>query len=176
MKRISMLALLVALSIAAGFASAQTLTGTITGKVTDEQGGVLPGVTVTLTGKTGAQTQATDSQGLYRFIGLTPGNYSVKAELSGFKVREQQNIDVGLSKTVEVPLSMAVGGVSETVEVVANAVMIDTTSTATDTNMSQDLLFSMPLGYGNVATGIMNYSPGSTAARHSAVRPTPATR
>ncbi len=160
MRRTFNLALLVAFLVCAGLASAQTLTGTLTGKVTDQQGGVLPGVSVTLTGKTGAQTQVTDSQGVYRFIGLTPGSYSVKAELSGFKVREHQNIDVGLSKTVEIPLSMVVGGVSETVEVVANAVMIDTTSTATDTNMSQDLLFSMPLGYGNTAAVIMNYSPG----------------
>jgi hypothetical protein len=160
MRRVVILALLVAFSACAGLASAQTLTGTLTGKVTDEQGGVLPGVTVTVTGKTGSRTEVSDSQGMYRFIGLPPGNYNVKAELSGFKVREQQNIDVGLSKTVEVPLSMAVGGVSETVEVVANAVMIDTTSTATDTNMSQDLLFSMPLGYGNTAASIMNYSPG----------------
>jgi hypothetical protein len=159
MKRALILALLVAFS-AVGMASAQSLTGTIQGKVTDEQGGVLPGVTVTLTGRTGTQTQVTDGQGAYRFIGLTPGNYSIKAELQGFKTRDQQGIDVGISKTVDVPLGMTVGGLSETVDVVANAVMIDATTTATDTNMSQDLLFAMPIGYGNVATGIMNYSPG----------------
>ena len=44
-------------------ANAQTLTGTIGGKVADEQGGVLPGVTVTLTGRTGAQTTVTDEKG-----------------------------------------------------------------------------------------------------------------
>jgi hypothetical protein len=159
MRRILTLALLVAFALA-GVASAQTLTGTITGKVTDQQGGVLPGVTMTLTGKTGSQTQVTDAQGVYRFLGLTPGTYNIKAELSGFKAREQQGIDVGMNKTIEVPLSMAVGGLTETVDVVANAVMIDTTSTATDTNLSQDLLFSMPLGYGNTAATIMNYSPG----------------
>jgi hypothetical protein len=159
MRRIFILALLVAFSCV-GFAAAQSLTGTIQGKVSDEQGGVLPGVTVTLTGKTGSQTQVTDAQGAYRFIGLTPGAYNVKAELSGFKPKEQSDIDVGISKTVEVPLGLTVGGLAETVDVVANAVMIDATSTATDTNMSQDLLFSMPIGYGNVAVGIMNYSPG----------------
>ena len=54
-------------------ANAQSLTGTIAGKVTDEQGGVLPGVTVTLTGRTGAQVTVTDEKGEYRFVGLTPG-------------------------------------------------------------------------------------------------------
>ena len=159
MRRIITIALLVAFSFA-GLASAQTLTGTIQGKAMDEQGGVLPGVTVTLTGRTGAQTQVTDAQGAFRFIGLPPGNYDVRAELAGFKPKEQQNIDVGIGKTLDVPLAMSVGGLTESVDVVANAVMIDTQSTATDTNLSQDLLFSMPLGYGNTAASIMNYSPG----------------
>lgn len=159
MRRVLTFALLVAVAYA-GVASAQTLTGTITGKVTDQQGGVLPGVTMTLTGKTGSQTQVTDAQGVYRFLGLLPGTYSIKAELAGFKSREQLNLEVGMNKTVELPLSMAVGGLTETVDVVANAVMIDATSTATDNNLSQDLLFSMPLGYGNTASTIMNYSPG----------------
>jgi hypothetical protein len=159
MRRVFILALLVAFSVI-GSVGAQTLTGTIQGKVTDQQGGVLPGVTVTLTGRTGSQTQVTDAQGAYRFIGLTPGSYTVKSEISGFKPREQQNIDLGIGKTLDVPLAMAMGGLTETVEVVANAVMIDTSSTATDTNMSQDLLFSMPIGYGNVSVNLMNYSPG----------------
>jgi hypothetical protein len=159
MRRVTILALLVVFACA-GAANAQTLTGTIQGKVTDEQGGVLPGVTVTLTGSRGSQTMVSDAQGAYRFIGLTPGNYSVRAELSGFKPKEQQNIDVGIGKTLDVGLAMSMGGLTETVEVVANAVMIDTQSTATDTNLSQDLLFSMPLGYGNTASTIMNYSPG----------------
>jgi hypothetical protein len=160
MRRAFVLALLVAVFACSGLANAQTLTGTVTGKITDQQGGVLPGVTVTLTGKTGAQTQVTDSQGVYRFIGLQPGTYTLKTELQGFKPKEQQNIDVSISKTVEIPLQLAVGGVSETVDVVANAITVDTTTTATDTNMSQDLLFSMPITHNNPAVNVLNYSPG----------------
>ncbi len=162
MKKHVVLALLVAFMGCASFVAAQSLTGTLAGKVTDEQGGVLPGVTVTLTGKTGSQTQVTDGKGEYRFMALNPGVYNVKAELQGFRTRQQDGVDVGLSKTVEVNLAMAVGGVSETVDVVANAVTIDTTTTATDTNMSQDLLFSMPLSHNNPAVSILNYMPGVT--------------
>ena len=43
---------------------AQTFTGAVTGVVKDEQGGILPGVTVTLTGKTGAKTTTTDAAGM----------------------------------------------------------------------------------------------------------------
>ncbi len=160
MKRTMMLALLVALVACGSFVSAQTLTGTVTGKVTDEQGGVLPGVTVTLTGKTGSQTQVTDAKGEYRFMGLNPGMFNVRAELQGFRSKAQDGIDVGVSKTAEVNLSMAVGGVTETVDVVANAVTIDTTTTATDTNMGQDLLFSMPISHNNPAVNILAYMPG----------------
>ena len=55
---------------------------------------------------------------------------------------------------------MSVGGLTETVDVVANSVMIDTTTTATDTNMSQDLLFSMPISHDNPAVNILDYMPG----------------
>ena len=160
MRRLLVLGLLVTFVGLAGVVGAQTLTGTIIGKVTDEQGGVLPGVNVTLTGRTGSQTQVTDAQGVYRFIGLPPGNYSVKAELSGFRPKEQQNLDITIGKTLDVPLALAVGGVTETVEVVASSINVDTTTTKTDTNMSQELLFSMPLSHNNPAVNILQYSPG----------------
>ena len=66
-------ALLLAATVAAP-AMAQTLTGSITGTVKDEQGAVLPGVTVTLTGKQGTQTQVTEATGDYRFPALEVGH------------------------------------------------------------------------------------------------------
>lgn len=139
---------------------AQTLTGTIAGKVVDEQGGVLPGVNVTLVGKTGNQTQVTDTKGEFRFVGLNPGAYSVKADLQGFRPKEQSNLDLGIGKTIDLSLTLAVGGLSETVEVTANAITVDTTSTATDNTVSQTLLFSMPIDRTNAATSLLNYTPG----------------
>ena len=80
------LAFLAALLVAAPLA-AQSLTGTVAGTVTDEQGGALPGVTVTLTGKTGAKTATTQNNGGYRFVALDPGTYSVQTALTGFSGR-----------------------------------------------------------------------------------------
>ncbi len=140
--------------------AAQSLTGTIMGRVTDEQGGALAGATVTLTGRTGSQAQVSDSKGEYRFVALDPGVYDIKAQLQGFKPKGESAIDLGANKTVEVRLSLAVGGVNETVEVTASAVAVDTSTTATDTRLSSALLFSMPMSRANAAVNTLNYAPG----------------
>lgn len=162
MKRLTFV-LAVLLLVTAGMpASAQTLTGTITGKAVDEQGGVLPGVTVTLTGRTGSQTTVTDEKGEFRFVGLNPGPHDVRVELQGFAPRTERAIDVGIGTTRNIPFTMRVGGLQETVEVTANATTIDTTTTASDNSLSQDLLANIPINLGNfnAATGVLNYAPG----------------
>ena len=87
MRKVLILSIL--LLVAALPVAAQSLVGTVIGTVKDEQGGVLPGVNVTLTGKTGGRTAVTDVEGQYRFVGVDPGTYSVRAELSGFRSRRQ---------------------------------------------------------------------------------------
>ena len=78
--------------LTATLARAQTTsatTSTVTGTVTDQQGGVLPGVTATLSGPAmmGVQTQVSDEVGLYRFVSIPPGEYKLVFELSGFATR-----------------------------------------------------------------------------------------
>lgn len=161
MKRIAiLLALLLAIGVSG--AAAQSQTGTIEGRVTDEQGGVLPGVSVTLTGRQGTQTTVTDDRGEFRFVGLNPGQYDVRAELSGFVPRAAAGLDVGIGRTVNVPLSLKVGGLAESVEVTASASTVDTTTAASDNSLSQELLKNMPINIGNfnAATAVMNYAPG----------------
>lgn len=159
-RRFSLRLLVAAALVAVGLtAHAQTLSGTVSGQVTDQQGQVLPGVTVVLTGRTGSVEQISDDTGAYRFIGLQPGTYGVRAELSGFRPFEQQNIVVAIGSTVQVRVALQVGGLQETVQVSA-AMQVDTTSTATDSVISQELLFAMPLSRTNAATSLLNYSPG----------------
>jgi hypothetical protein len=153
------LALLLALLAAAPLA-AQSLTGTISGTVTDEQGGALPGVTVTLTGKTGSKTLTTPASGAYRFVGLDPGSYSVQTSMPNFDSRRQDNIVVTVGKEAVVDFALKVGGRTETVDVTGEAPVVDTTSSATNNNLSQDLLFNMPIRQGNTATNLLNFAPG----------------
>jgi hypothetical protein len=153
------LALLLLLAVAVPVA-AQSLTGTVTGTVKDEQGGALPGVTVTLAGKTGTKTATTEANGTYRFVALDPGVYSVSTAMSGFSGRKQDTVVVTVSKDSVVDFTLKVGGMSETLDVVGEAPVVDTTSSATNNNLSQDLLFNMPIRQGNTATNLLNFAPG----------------
>jgi hypothetical protein len=152
---LSLLLLFAALPLAA-----QSLTGTVTGTVKDEQGGVLPGVTVTLNGKTGSRTTTTGAEGNYRFAGLDPGTFSVTATLSGFRTKRQDNIVVSVSRVADVHIVLGVGGVTEAVDVVGESPIVDVTSSATDNSLSQDMIFNLPIRPNNAAVEMLNYLPG----------------
>jgi len=152
------LALALIVSVTPAFA--QSLTGTVSGVVKDEQGGVLPGATITLLGKTGALTSAAGADGSYRFLAVEPGAYSVSATMSGFEGKRQPSISVGIGRNSAVDFSLKVSAMSETVDVSGEAPVVDVTSSSTSNSLSQDLLFSMPIRPTNAATGLMNFMPG----------------
>jgi hypothetical protein len=139
-------------------AMAQTQTGTVEGKAVDQQGAVLPGVNVTLSGPRGSQSTATDASGLFRFVGVAPATYTLKAELTGFLPQEQTDVIVAMGKTVTADFALKVGGVTETVEVTA-ASTLDVKSSATHTNISQDMLTLTPM-YSSTSINLLNYAPG----------------
>jgi hypothetical protein len=150
-------ALLLAATVAAPV-FAQSLTGSITGSIKDEQGAVLPGVTVTLTGKQGAKTQVTDSSGVYRFPALEVGTYDIVAELSGFAKATRTAIAISPGNDFVVDLSLKVAGVAESVIVTGDSPIVDVKSSATQTTISQSLLFSAPIT--RTAINVINYAPG----------------
>ncbi len=94
-----------------GDAFAQLQTGNIYGSVTDSQGAPLAGATVLLTGGEGVhpQVQVTNAEGQFRFLGLTPGNYALHAEMEGFSSVDYPNIvvSIGRNTSIEVPMTDA---------------------------------------------------------------------
>ena len=112
-----------------GVATAQETTGNIAGRIVDAQELGIPGATVIITGPQGARTVTTDGDGRFQAPFLTPGVYSVRGELSGFRPVEQQGVVASLGQTVSLNLLMQVGGVTETLEVTASAPLVDTQST-----------------------------------------------
>src|SRR6059036_3764474 len=86
-------------------AIAQVQTGSILVRATDEQGGVVPGVAVTISSPVlvaGTMTAVTDAGGVYRFPSLVPGTYNVKLELSGFQTINREAIVVLVGQTTPV--------------------------------------------------------------------------
>ena len=116
--------LLVAMMLAApAHAQSQAANGTIAGTVIDSSGGSLPGVTVTITNTdTGLERSVvTNTEGQYRGLLLTLGQYRVTAELQGFKKSEQTGIALRAGDTATINFNLSVGAVSETVTVTAEA-------------------------------------------------------
>ena len=94
----------------------------------------------------GAKTTVTDAEGRFNLPFLTPGVYGVRAELQGFKAIERGNVTVSLGQTIDLPLTMEVGGLTETVEVTARSPIIDTSSTTTGAVMSSEMFSQVPVG------------------------------
>ncbi len=115
---------LAALVLLAAGAGAQLQTGNVYGVVTDEQGGALPGVTVTLTGVGAPQSQVTSAQGQFRYLGLSPGGYEVRAELEGFAVVNVPNVTVSIGRNTEVPITLR-PAVSDTITVTSGVPLLD---------------------------------------------------
>src|SRR5580765_8444940 len=133
----------------AATARAQVVNGSITGTVSDASGGVLPGVNVTLTGERligGSETQITDSAGGYRFDRLSPGSYTVKFELQGFKGILREGIVVNAAFVATINVKLEVGNMSETITVTGESPTVDTKSNLQQTVMTQEILEGVPTG------------------------------
>jgi hypothetical protein len=155
------LALMVAVAVAApSMASAQSLSGVVAGVVKDEQGGVLPGAAVQLVGRTGTRDTTTDTAGAYRFNAVDPGVYTVVVTMPGFQAQRRENFTVSVGKQATVDASLKVGARTDVIDVLGDAPVVDVTSSSTQNNLSQDLLFNMPIRQGNAATNLLNFAPG----------------
>ena len=128
------LAVVVVLVAAASVALAQSFTGTILGTIKDPSGAVVPGVTVTITNAaTNVRTEAiTDGSGSYVAPELVPGRYTVEATLPGFKRAVREGIVLQVQQRTQVDIVMAVGEVTEAIEVTASAQLTVTSPTRTD--------------------------------------------
>jgi len=153
--------MIVAMALFSGAAYAQEQRGSIEGIVKDTSGAVLPGVSISLTSATGAKLDAvSDAQGVYRFPSLSPGTYTVKADLQGFRSGAVENVAVGLGQSKKVDFAMSVAGVSETVQVTARSTAVDVTSSATATNISKERIEFIPRG--RDFTDVVSQAAGAT--------------
>lgn len=147
--------------LAGGIASAQQGTSELRGKVADAQGGVLPGVSVTVTNQDTGMFRSTiaGSDGSFIASGLVPGVYVVTAELQGFKKFERRDVRLEVGRTTSLDVEMQVGGLEETVSVTAESPLVDLTSKEIGGNITSDTLVKLPSVNGNFV-GFVGLLPG----------------
>jgi hypothetical protein len=143
-------------------AQAQTLGG-ITGSVADKTGGVLPGTVVTIVGDQTklTRTQTTNANGLYDFVNLPIGTYTLTFTHEGFKTQKSPSIAVQADRTGTVNAELPVGQVGTVVEVQADPLLnaVDTTNGYV---MDEQQIAAVPLPTGSF-TGLAILSPGVNA-------------
>lgn len=143
-----------ALALLPGIVRAQgSPTGTLTGVIADTSGGVLPGVTVIAKSLQTGLTQETISEGGgdWRLPALPVGSYELTFELSGFKKLVRSGVNVEAAVTRSVPVSLEVGGLTETVEVTADAALLTVTTATTSRRLSGEELEVVPTSTGSFA-------------------------
>src|ERR1019366_6888660 len=100
-----------------GVCTAQTITGSIMGTVTDPGGAVVPNMPVKLTniGTGVVQNTTSDQNGTFRFLLLPTGTYSVAVSATGFKSFRRDGLVVEVDRSLEVPVGLEIGEVSQQV-------------------------------------------------------------
>jgi hypothetical protein len=100
----------------------------VAGTVKDQQGGVMPGVTVTATNQATNQAEVTvtDDSGFYILNQLQPGQYTISAELQGFKKSSRTGVQLDAAGSITMDLTLETGDLSEEVTVTAEAALLQT--------------------------------------------------
>ncbi|MDE3195763.1 MAG: TonB-dependent receptor [Acidobacteriota bacterium] len=131
-------------------AFAQNDRGTITGEVKDQGGAVIPNATVVaINTANGAQFKTTTTAtGNYTIPSLPVGRYSLSVEVTGFRKFVQQNIEIQVSITNRIDITLQVGATSDTVTVTAEAPQLKTENAEQSTIIQTSTVDALPLNFG----------------------------
>jgi hypothetical protein len=139
------------LPVAAAFltvplAVAQETTAGLQGTVHDATGSSVPKASVEVSSSAliGVKKAETDTAGSFRFTNLPPGTYTVTTTATGFRTNKQQGIDLQVGHLPTLNITLEVGTVTETVDVSAQAALIDPTQSKVQTNISSVNLMNLP--------------------------------
>jgi hypothetical protein len=151
-------------------AFAQRDLGTIVGTVTDPSGGAVPNAKVTITEDATGLKYAleTASDGGYIRPALKPSTYSVEVEAAGFRKAVQHNILLTAGDRVGVNIQLTVGEITQTLEVSADAPLLQTESTIVGANINSKQMSELPLGGQRTFTYLARLSPGVVPAEPGA--------
>jgi outer membrane receptor protein involved in Fe transport len=146
----------------AGLAFGQAISGRIVGTILDPSNAGIPNAQVTLTNEgSGIAFKAqTDAQGNYIAPSLPPGPYTVKVEAQGFRSAVSTANTVSVAQTTRVDLTLAVGTLAETVEVRAEAPLVQSTTSDVGEIVERRQVQTLPLN-GRIFAQLVHLVPGS---------------
>ena len=141
-------------------AAAQTGSSTIAGLISDESGGAIPGVSVRIVNEdTGVAIETvTNEAGLYRVTALVPGRYRIETMLDGF-APVRRDVILQVSQTVAVDVTLTVAGQTETVQVRADVVGLEPTTSNITQTVTREMLAALPLP-NRAAASLASLAPG----------------
>lgn len=124
----------------------------VSGAVNDPSGAIVSGATVTLTQEaTGqAHTMTTSPAGTFTFLDLQPGRYDLNVRAEGFKAYSQTGITVQVGHAVTTNVTMDLGSVTESVNIVAEAPLVDTQTSTVQHTVDSKRISELPLNGRNV--------------------------
>jgi outer membrane receptor protein involved in Fe transport len=139
--------LFAALLCLAACAIAQVQTAELHVTVKDAHGAVVRNATVTVTDQARglSRSTTTNSDGEYVFLSLTPGVYAVTVEASGFAKLVNENVRLQIGHIEKLPVSLAVAGTAETVNVSSEAELVETQQTQSGTTISTTRIENLPI-------------------------------
>lgn len=149
--------------VSAGFAQTSE-TGAIRGTVTDPDGVTLPGITVTLKSPAvvvGQLTTVTNSNGVYRFLSLRPGEYELTFALEGMNTLVRKGIQVRVGNTSTVDVGMTLKSIEENVIVSGKAPTVDRQKTTGVASLDVQVLKMIPTANRSF-NDYFNLTPGVT--------------
>lgn len=159
------------MAVVTGDGLAQDARGSISGRVSDSQGGVLPGVSVTIVnnGTNSTATAVTNESGQFSALFLMPGTYRLTVELSGFRTAVQESVAVRVGDRLQVDFTLEPAGVAQEVVVIADRPLLETGTASMGQVIDSKLIQEIPLGDGT-AYGLARLVPGASFERSYALQ------
>ena len=143
--------------------------GSLRGAIKDDQGAVMPGVTVTATSPAliNPSVAVTESDGTYRLVNLPPGTYTLHAELPGFTTFRREGILLRAGANFQVDITMTLGALQETITVSGDSPMLEVSKPSNVLNIDAEFQKQVPVVEGKYWSDFLMMAPGVISRPHN---------
>jgi hypothetical protein len=147
MRRLAVAVIAGLFTLTAHPAAAQGQSSAVQGRVVDESGASMPGVVIVVThqGSGMFRQVVSNADGSYFVTGILPGPYRITADLAGFKKYERPDVLLTIGNTATLDITLAVGGIEESVTVSAQSPLVDVTSKQIGANIGTGEIAALPI-------------------------------